>query len=94
MNINNHPQANDLYTGNLRNQPSEKASQLSSQAKAGNKPVEDTLELSKLEALRKEPEIRPEVVEKGKALLNDPNYPSQEMVDAIAKLIVPFDDDE
>ena len=54
----------------------------------------DKLELSALERLRSEPEIRPEVVAKGKELLNDPNFPSQEMINDIAKLIVPYADDE
>ncbi|RME70251.1 MAG: hypothetical protein D6781_06775 [Verrucomicrobia bacterium] len=36
------------------------------------------------------PEIRPEVVERGKALLADPNYPSQEIVEKIAQYITPF----
>lgn len=54
----------------------------------------DTLKLSSLAALRQEPEIRPDVVAKGKELLNDPNFPSKEMMRDMAKLIVPFADDE
>ena len=37
------------------------------------------------------PEIRPEVVERGRQLLADPNYPSPEITRKIASLIVPFD---
>lgn len=96
MNINNHPQANDVYTRNLANQPDKKAAQSSIEPKPQdlNGTVEDKIDLGKLDTLREQPEIRPEVVAKGKELLNDPNYPSQEIVESIAKLIVPFDDEE
>jgi len=96
MNINNHPQANDVYTRNLANQSDKKAAQSPIEAKPQdlNGTVEDKIDLGKLDALREQPEIRPEVVAKGKELLNDPNYPSQEIVESIAKLIVPFDDEE
>ena len=56
--------------------------------------VEDKVDLGKLDALREQPEIRPEVVAKGKELLDNPNYPSQEIVESIAKLIVPFEDED
>lgn len=36
------------------------------------------------------PEIRPEVVERAKQLLADPNYPSPEIVNSIAGMITPF----
>ncbi len=39
------------------------------------------------------PEIRPEVVERGRRLLADPNYPSAKVVDAIARLITPLPED-
>lgn len=96
MNINNHPQANDAYTRNLANQTGKKALQTPIESKAADPKgtVEDKVDLGKLDALREQPEIRPEVVAKGKELLNDPNYPSQEIVESIAKLIVPFDDEE
>ena len=38
------------------------------------------------------PEIRPEVVERGRQLLADPNYPSPDLAQKIASLIVPFDE--
>ncbi len=96
MNINNHPQANDVYAGNLANQPNKKAARSPIEPKTQDLKgtVEDKIDLGKLDALREQPEIRPEVVAKGKELLNDPNYPSQEIVESIAKLIVPFDDEE
>lgn len=50
--------------------------------------------INALDKLRATPEIRPDVVAKGKELLNDPDFPSKEMVNEIAKLIVPFADDE
>lgn len=37
------------------------------------------------------PEIRPEVVERGRQLLADPNYPGAEITRKIASLIIPFD---
>ena len=96
MKKNNNKQANDVYTKNLANRPGEKPSKapIEAESKNPNGPVEDKVDLSKLDALREQPEIRPEVVAKGKELLNDPNYPSQEIVESIAKLIVPLDDEE
>lgn len=38
------------------------------------------------------PEIRPEVVERGRQLRADPNYPGPEITRRIAALIVPFDE--
>lgn len=43
-------------------------------------------------AMSRIPEIRPEVVERGRQLLADPNYPGKEVVSSIASLIVPFDE--
>ena len=40
------------------------------------------------EALNNSPEIRPEVVEKGKNLAVDPNYPPRELIERLAKLMV------
>ena len=96
MNINNHPQANDVYTRNLANQTEKKTPQAPIEPK-GQDPkgsVKDKVDLGKLDALREQLEIRPEVVAKGKELLDDPNYPSQEIVESIARLIVPFEDEE
>ncbi len=36
------------------------------------------------------PEVRPEMVERGKALLADPNYPSRQICEKIAGLVTPF----
>jgi len=43
-------------------------------------------------AMAQIPEIRSEVVERGRQLLSDPNYPGPEIAQQIASLIVPFDD--
>ena len=94
MNINNNNNANHLYTQNLTNRQSAKAAQASVASKLEAASSGEKVDFSKLDALRNEPEIRPEVVARGKELLNDPNFPSQEIVDSIAKLIVPFADDE
>jgi hypothetical protein len=40
------------------------------------------------EALSRSPEVRPEVVERGKHLAVDPNYPPREIIDRIAELMV------
>ena len=90
MNINNSINANPIYAQNLANKA--KAGPEASANLKGS--FEDKLQLSALEKLRSEPEIRPEVVAKGKELLNDPDFPSQEMINSIAKLITPFADDE
>jgi hypothetical protein len=94
MNINNHPQTNELYTQNTKGAEARKPTLSSTEVDAEVKPSGEKLDLSKLDALRNQPEIRPEVVARGKELLNDPNYPSKEIVDSIAKLIVPFDDEQ
>ncbi|MDX2186040.1 MAG: hypothetical protein SFV32_03835 [Opitutaceae bacterium] len=39
------------------------------------------------EALSRTPEIRPEVVERGKRLAVDPNYPPREIIDRLADLM-------
>ncbi len=56
--------------------------------------VPQNVEFNILDKLRSEPEVRPEVVAKGKELLNDPSFPSPEVVNSIAKLITPYADDE
>ena len=94
MNINNHPQTNELYTQNTKGAEARKPSPSSTEIDAEVKPAGEKVDLSKLDALRNQPDIRPEVVARGKELLNDPNYPSKEIVDSIAKLIVPFDDED
>ncbi len=43
-------------------------------------------------AMSRIPEIRPDVVERGQALLSDPNYPGPQITEKIAALIVPFDE--
>lgn len=92
MNINNNTNPTHLYTQNLANRQNAKTADAA--AKPGLGASSEKVEFSKLDALRKEPEIRPEMVAKGKELLNDPNFPSKEIVDSIAKLIVPFADGE
>lgn len=95
MNIDPRNNANHIYTQNLANQ--KQAGQAKSASEAGapaSNVGSDKLELNALDKLRSLPEVRPEVVAKGKELLKDPNYPSQEMINEMAKLIVPFADDE
>lgn len=95
MNINNNSNATHLYTQNLTNRQNAKSSQAAAVPNPALGASGEKLEFSnKLDALRNEPEVRPEAVAKGKELLNDPNFPSKEIVDSIAKLIVPFADDE
>jgi hypothetical protein len=40
------------------------------------------------DALSNSPEIRPDVVEKGKQLAIDPNYPPRQLIESLAKLMV------
>lgn len=91
MNINTNNSANNIYAKNMSAKPAAEAAEA---AKSGSAGVgKDTVELNALDKLRDLPEVRPEMVAKGKALLNDPDFPSKEMMDSIAKLIVPFDDE-
>ena len=39
------------------------------------------------------PEVRPDVVARGRQLAADPNYPSQDVVNKIAKLITPLSEE-
>ncbi|OUW16694.1 MAG: hypothetical protein CBD18_06370 [Opitutales bacterium TMED158] len=94
MNVNNNNNASHLYTQNLANRQSSKPTPSVESSSLGSTAGSEKVDLSGLEALRSAPEVRPEVVAKGKELLNDPNYPSKEIMDSIAKLIVPFADDE
>lgn len=96
MNIDPHSNANQLYSQQIAKQ------QNAAQAGKQDAPItpattikgSDKLQLNALDRVRSAPEIRPEVVAKGKELLQDPNFPSPEMINHIAKLIVPFADDE
>jgi hypothetical protein len=55
-------------------------------------PGPDQLSLEKIELLRealaKVPEIRPEVVERGRALAADPSWPPQEVLRKVSELIL------
>jgi cytidylate kinase len=44
-------------------------------------------------ALASMPEVRPEVVERGRQLAADSDYPSQDIVNKIASLITPLSED-
>lgn len=94
MNINPQNNASNIYAQNLgkagQNAPAKSDTDASGKASAAG----DKLQLNALDSLRSQPEVRPEMVAKGKELLNDPNFPSKEMMQDIAKLIVPFADDE
>jgi len=90
MNIDPNNIANQYYTSNLTNRGKANPPVNNPQAATPNAGSE----MNALDKLRATPEIRPEVVAKGKELLNDPNFPSKEMVNEIAKLIVPFADEE
>lgn len=93
MNINPQNNASQIYAKNIANQQKAAEAKPATDAKTPTASV-DTVEFSALAKLHAEPEVRPDVVAKGKELLNDPNFPSQEMINDIAKLIVPFADDE
>lgn len=93
MNIDPRTNVNQIYAQNLAKQSSAKQAAPAAETKTGSVGG-DTLELSALDKLRSQPEVRPEVVAKGKELLNDPDFPSAQMINDLAKLIVPFADDE
>ncbi|EDY83293.1 hypothetical protein VDG1235_2919 [Verrucomicrobiia bacterium DG1235] len=94
MNINPQNNASHVYAQNL-GKSGQNVSAKPSEGTSGPAAASgDKLQLSALDALRSEPEVRPEVVAKGKELLNDPNFPSKEMMFDMAKLIVPFADEE
>jgi len=68
---------------------------------AGNSPVDNgadqlatTFSSRVREALASIPEVRLEVVERGRQLLADPNYPSFEITAEIARRISPLSEDE
>ncbi|BET65955.1 hypothetical protein ASA1KI_08730 [Opitutales bacterium ASA1] len=73
------------------------------QVDAGRRPQEQAVEngdrvsvgtSSKIrQALDQIPEIRPEVVERGRQLAADPSYPPREVVQKIAQLIKPFSEE-
>lgn len=95
MNIDPKNTTSHVYAQNVAKQNQTAAAKGSEQAAESKLATgADKLELGALDALRSQPEIRPEVVAKGKELLKDPNWPSQEMINDIAKLIVPFADEE
>lgn len=66
----------------------------------GNSPVDNgadqlatSLSSRVRETLALIPEVRPEVVERGRQLLADPNYPSFEIATEIARQIAPLSED-
>ncbi len=67
------------------------AASTASVAKAQNRPV-DQIHIDKASALRSNlqevPEIRPEVVERARALAADPSYPSDSIIRQISQVIV------
>lgn len=94
MNINPQNNASHIYAQNLGKSGQNAAAKSEAGANGPAAAAGDKLQLSALDALRSQPEVRPEVVAKGKELLNDPDFPSKEMMRDIAKLIVPFADEE
>ncbi|MBC2605779.1 hypothetical protein [Pelagicoccus albus] len=94
MNIDPQNNANNIYAQNLGKTAQTGSAKQAAESGATPATESDMLQLNALDALRSEPEIRPDVVAKGKELLNDPNFPSQEMVNEMAKLIVPFADEQ
>ena len=87
-------QANQIQAQILASRQNANASHNGPAAKAQASSKAAPVEFNILDKLRNQPEIRPEVVAKGKELLKDPNFPSPEMINSIAKLITPLADDE
>ncbi|MDD5348989.1 MAG: hypothetical protein PHQ12_02140 [Chthoniobacteraceae bacterium] len=42
-----------------------------------------------MQALRNQPDVRPEMLERAKQLAADPGYPPKDVIDAIANILVP-----
>ena len=59
------------------------------------KPEEVKAETEKIQELAKQaqelPDNRPDVVARGQELLNDPNYPSPDVEDKVARILLGFD---
>ncbi|HEX9782698.1 MAG TPA: hypothetical protein VGA56_08205 [Opitutaceae bacterium] len=88
MNID--PLNNSNYLYSVRGKP-----QINGHRQAQDNPIShDQLSVgtsSKIrQALDQIPEIRPEVVERGRMLAADPSYPPRDVVQKIAQLITPF----
>lgn len=94
MNINPQNTVGHIYAQNQGKSAQGALAKPAADTSAAAAPAGDKLQLSALDALRAQPEVRPDVVARGKELLNDPNFPSKEMMHDMAKLIVPFADDE
>lgn len=60
----------------------------------GSDQVSTALSSRVRESLASIPEIRPEVVARGRALAADPSYPSNDIVTEIARWITPFSEAE
>lgn len=94
MNIDPQNNASHILSQNIAKSGQQAPAKSESNANNSVNNAGDKLELNTLDSLRSIPEVRPEMVAKGKELLNDPNFPSQEMINQMAKLIVPFADEQ
>lgn len=67
-------------------QPARTAKSAASTAPADNPKTARNERL--MQALRNQPDVRPEEVERGKALAADPNYPGDEVLGKLAEMFV------
>ncbi len=69
-----------------------KAQPAGTKSSPAQQPATDRVEIERQESLietvRQEPGIRPEVLERAKALVNDPNYPSADVLSGVAKRLL------
>ena len=86
-----HPASSSASSSSSARNIAIAAASTASVAQAPSKPI-DQIHIDKASALRSSlqevPEIRPEVVERARALAADPTYPSNAIISHISKAIV------
>jgi hypothetical protein len=93
MNIDPLGTSNQLYRAQAGNRENEQLQQPAQNRKDDSDRVSTELSSKVRASLASMAEIRPEVVERGRQLLADPNYPSASIVRKIAELITPLPED-
>jgi hypothetical protein len=90
MNIDPLSTSNQLYRAQISNRENEQLQQSVQKRQDDHDRVSTELSSKVRASLESMPEIRPEVVERGRQLLSDPNYPSADIMRKIAGLITPL----
>jgi hypothetical protein len=93
MNIDPLSTSNQLYRAQIGNRENEQQPPPVQKRQDDYDRLSTELSSKVRASLKAMPEIRPEVVERGRQLLADPGYPSQDIVRKIAGLITPLPED-